>query len=148
MDLFSLAEMHAGVISRAAWFNFSDVSNIDQRRDREGFMLALSPHRLRLRRGRSPCCKSGARAYHSEFMGSRPRCPLSKQERALQLRPDTAISHLSFIHSGASTLPAETMLDGRTQGPIHRDPQDTRRWCHLKARSIALLADKDLLRRR
>ena len=71
-----------------AWFNFSDVSNIDQRRDREGFMLALSPHRLRLRRGRSPCCKSGARAYHSEFMGSRPRCPLSKQEPALQLRPD------------------------------------------------------------
>ena len=30
MDLFSLAEMHAEVVSRPPFFNFSDVSHIDQ----------------------------------------------------------------------------------------------------------------------
>ena len=30
MDLSSLAEMHAEVISRPPFFNFSDVSHIDQ----------------------------------------------------------------------------------------------------------------------
>jgi hypothetical protein len=35
-----------------AWVNFFDVSNTDQRLNREGFRPVPSPHRLQLRRDR------------------------------------------------------------------------------------------------